>query len=751
MIETLSAGTLRRRALNSTAFAGAFLLAGTGAFAQTAAGSPPPAASAAQGPSQQGAQIQEIIVTAERRETTVQRTPATIEVVGAATLDRQRIVNFSDLNSVLNDTQIVPIGIATQVVIRGIGNNFVDPRADPAVATSVNGLFYARPLPLGFAFLDVARVENLEGPQGTLYGRGAAAGALNIITNQPVNKWAGSLEVSGGNLGENQVTAVINVPVADNLAIRAAYDRNRRDGYLDSYYDDVHSDTARLSARWTPTDKLTVYVESNYDHVGGHGNTPEPYPCAGSSPYSSFTPAACNALGPFNAKASLTGQIDSYVQSDLLHLDYDLGGATISSISGYVDTHQGNNLLANGSYFTNTESSTDHDYSEELRLAGHGSATHRGGFAWQVGTYLFDSDGHYYINTQAATNRPPTNTQIFSKIPQSSEAGYAQATYGLTDKLRLTGGVRYTHDNRGITASSSVFLPPTFTVAAPFVPVKAKSSDGKFTYKGGVEYDLAAGHLLYATVSTGYASSGVNGGNPSATLTPTVAPAAFKPETITAYEIGSKNRFFGGRLIVNGDFYYYQFHNYQYLFSSYVQGGTGQGLNIQDIASVKAYGAEANAQFALTSNDRLSGSVSWSHGTFGSIQFAGFTPPAKATLTTLPSGSPIPNDPHWSALLGYEHTFPIDQSTSLVFGVNSKISSKYLLVVASSLPADYQKAYTMTDISLALRLHEDKYEARLWVKNVENSLVNVYGEGLGFNLYGVAPPRTYGVTLSAKF
>lgn len=325
MQRNFSAVGFKRKHLVSSALLGVSLLAGTAAAqssAGTSAAALPPIA--AQAP---GSQIQDIVVTAERRETTVQRTPATIEVVGAATLERQRIVNFSDLNSVLNNTQIVPIGIATQVVIRGIGNNFVDPRADPSVATSVNGLFYSRPLPLGFAFLDVARVENLEGPQGTLYGRNAAAGALNIITNQPINKWTGSLQVSGGNLGENQVTAVLNVPVTDRLAIRGAYDRNRRDGFVDSYFDDINTDTGRISARWTPTDQLTIYAESNYEHIGGHGTSPEPYPCAGAIPFSTYTPAHCNALTLYRLPGQpiISGHLDSHVASDLVHIDYDLG------------------------------------------------------------------------------------------------------------------------------------------------------------------------------------------------------------------------------------------------------------------------------------------------------------------------------------------------------------------------------------------------------------------------------------------
>jgi iron complex outermembrane receptor protein len=721
------------------------LLAPVYAQAQSSSPAAPAPANAAG-----GTQLQEVIVTAERHETNLQRTPITVEVVGDATLQRQRILEFVDLNSVLTNTQIVPIGIATQVIIRGIGNNFVDPRADPSVATSINGLFYSRPLPIGFGFLDVSRVEVLEGPQGTLYGRNSAAGALNVITNQPVNKFEGLFQASGGNLGENDFTGVLNVPVGDRFAFRIAYDRDRRNGYISDYYDDIHSDTGRVSALWTPTEQLKVYLESNFVQVGGKGDATEPYPCAGSMPWTAYTPPACAALPPGGA-FSFNSRNRSFVGSDEIHVDYNLDWGTLTSITGFVGTHE-RVAEQNGSYFTNYETADNYDYSEELRLSGHDTASHQGGFAWQIGTYLFTSTGNYLFHTQiTGSNRPPTGTQAFNKIPQHSEAGYAQASYGLTDRLRLTAGIRYTSDYKRIDSSSSAYLPPTFTVPSPNVLGSASASNGKFTYKVGAEYDLAPRNLLYATVSTGLASAGVNGGSASAPLTALVAPAVFQPETITAYEVGSKNRFFDNRLQLNGAAYYYDFHNYQYLFPAYVQGGSVSGLQIQDAASVTAYGVEFSAEFAATRVDRFSGSLALTHATFGPLSYAAFAPPATAFAVNAPGGSELVNDPKWSALLGYEHTWRLNNGSSFTFGVNTKLSGRYLLVVNSTVPADYQNAYTMTDANIAYHWKNDRYELRGWVKNIENTPVNVYGEGATFNLYGIQPPRTYGGTITARF
>jgi iron complex outermembrane receptor protein len=705
--------------------------------------------------------LQEIVVTAERQESVVQRTPAAIAVVGAASLERQHVTQLTDLNSLLLDTQVVPVLTNIQTSIRGIGSNFVDPRADPAVATSVNGLFYDRALPIGFGFLDVARVEDLEGPQGTLYGRNAAAGALNIVTNQPSEQFGGFLNVGGGNLGANEVTAVVNLPLGDTFAIRLAYDRDRRDGYLGDYYDDLHSDTGRISARWTPTNRLTIYLESNYIQLGGHGGEVSSWPCGDSSPWSLFVPAGCELLGA-GGQIPATGTTHSYVDSDQIHVDYDFGPVVLTSISGYVGTHD-RDELPNGTLFDQTARTDSNDYSEELRLSGHGSASHQGGFAWQVGTYLFDSTGDYFANVAPYPAGSPlylgspiyiralTKTQTYSEIPQSSESGYAQGTYGLTDRLRVTGGVRFSHDFKGLDyqqySYASVLAPSESTVAAG----RASASGDNWSYKGGLEYDLAPGKLLYADVSTGYVAGGVNGGDSGAPLPANVTPAVFKPETITAYEVGSKNRFLDNRLQIDGDFYYYDFRNYQYLYASWVQGGGPvSDLQVQNAASVRDYGVELNGEFALTPDDRLSASVAWSHARFGALSFAAVSGITPVTISAAP-GSPVPNDPDWSGLLGYEHTFRLPRGDFFTLSANTKLSSKYLLVVGSVAPPDTQRGYTMTDVSLAYHWVGDKYELRLWAKNLEDAPVNIYGEAQGFYLYGIEPPRTYGATATVRF
>ena len=695
-----------------------------------------------------------MVVTAEKRQSTAQKTAASLDVISSDTLAKQNIVQIQDLNAVLPSVQLLPFVNAIQVAIRGVESDFIDPRADPAVAVSVNGLFFDRPLPTGFAFLDVSRVEDLNGPQGTLYGRNAVGGALNIVTNQPTDKFGGSVTAEGGNYSQNDFSGVLNVPLNDTLAVRVAYARDRRDGYIGDYYDDENSDTARASVRWRPTDKLTVYGEADYLHQGGHGAIQEAYPCNGAKPWSLTVPGTSNYIPGVTAPTGCTdfggGQIalggatDTYVNAYQGHVDYNFGWMTATSITGFVGTHQRFTDQPNATVGLNSTRSNNYDYSEELRFAGHDQANRAGGFAWQVGAFFFDSTGNFQQITRLAYDNPILKPFIgapavvtYSGLPQSSEAGFAQATYGVTDRFRVTGGIRYTSDHKG--------------VQQPGLD-KLQQTEEHVTYKAGVEYDLSRSNLLYANISTGYLAGGPNGGSARLPGAVNLAPVYFQPETIGAYEIGSKNRFFNNRLQLNGDFYYYNFHELQITQPATYNTLGQQALVVENGGGLTTYGLEFNGQLALTPVDHFSASLTLAHGTYGGATFAE-TPAGVPTTNMIPAGQKLINLPLVSALLGYDHTWNISAGQSLTASVNTKISSSYPLEFGVPIIAsfDTQSAYTMTDASLSYSFADNKYVIRTYVKNIENAPVNVYGENGGNHVYGILAPRTYGGSLTVNF
>jgi iron complex outermembrane recepter protein len=665
--------------------------------------------------------LTEIVVTAEKRPADLQHTPIAMSVVGTADLQSRHLDNLTDLNGVVPGVQIYPVLNSTQVSVRGLGSTFLDPRAQAGVASSLDGLYFAQPTSNGGGFFDIARIEVLKGPQGTLEGRNAAAGAISVITNRPnFDDFETSAAVTAGNYGLWSTEGMINMPVNEKLAFRAAFQTVDHDGYIGHVYDDAKDAYGRVEALWAPLDRLTVFNELNYNHAGGNGVAPEYHPFAGVSPWTLNSPVPGLSI-------STAGTQDNATWNDQLHVDYDWDFATLTSISGFV--HQQDEVLTpDGVYFNAQTVNNLKDWTQELRLASKAKADHAGGLQWLVGVYYLNEESFYHYTF-------PLGIIALPHLPATSESGFGQVSYGLTDALRLTAGVRYTGDKKKATYEDGTRRSVSFSDTS---------------YKAGAEWDVAPRSLLYADVATGYVPGGLNAGSPGQPTAPTQYPPTFGSETNTAYEIGSKNRFLANRLQLNADAYLYNFRNYQYQSIAYPNVGPFTP-GIVNIGSVKTYGTELDAIFLLTPRDQISVSSEWAHGEFNSISYPSlvFAPPF-APFVFAPHGKqPLINLPDAGAYLGYSHTWTINDRSSLEVRGNSHYSAPYPVVAGSPDPNDRQRSYWMSDATITFSY--DSWQVEAWVKNIENNAINVYGEGPGLYLYQILPPRTFGLTVRARF
>jgi iron complex outermembrane receptor protein len=665
-------------------------------------------------------ELTEIVVTAEKRPADLEHTPIAMSVVGTEDLQSRHLNNLTDLNGVVPGVQIYPVLNSTQVSIRGLGSTFLDPRAQAGVASSLDGLYFAQPTSNGGGFFDVARIEVLKGPQGTLEGRNAAAGAISVITNRPdVRNFETSAAVTSGNYGLWTTEGMVNIPVNDRLAFRAAFQTVDHDGYVGHVYNDAKNVYGRVEALWTPMDRLTIFNELNYNHAGGYGVAPEYHPFAGISPWTLDSPIPGLSI-------STAGTQDNATWNDQLHADYDWDFATLTSISGFV--HQQDEVLTpDGIYFNAQTVNNLKDWTQELRLASTTKADHAGGLQWLVGVYYLNEVSFYHYIF-------PLGIIALPHLPATSVSGFGQISYGLTDALRLTAGVRYTEDKKKATYDDGT---------------RRSSSFSNTSYKAGAEWDIAPQSLLYADVATGYVPGGLNAGNPVQPTAPTQYAPTFDSETNTAYEFGSKNRFLANRLQLNADVYLYNFRNYQYQSIAYPNTGPFTP-GIVNIGSVKTYGTELDAIFLLTPSDRISVSSEWAHGEFNSISYPTlfFAPPFTAFVFAPQGKQPLINLPDAGVYLGYSHTWTINDRSSLEIRGNSHYSAAYRVVAGSADPSDRQRSFWMSDATITFS--HDKWQVEAWVKNIENNAVNVYGEGPGLYLYQIQPPRTFGLTVRAR-
>ncbi|MGI4747596.1 MAG: TonB-dependent receptor [Janthinobacterium lividum] len=565
-------------------------------------------------------QIEEVTVTSEKRRTNLQKTPTAITSITARTLDQQNITSLLDLDSKLPGIVIASTSNnPPNITIRGAGfQGTQNASSQPGVSINENGVYIASPYAFSSDFLDLAQIDVLRGPQGTVFGQNSDGGAINLTTIQPkLGSYTGDGDVSYGSYNYIRSRAAVNIPIGNTFAIRFAAQQEQHDGwgyatnvpgYAKYPLSDEDSTTFRVNALWQPTDRFSVNVWGELYQNSSDGQEyksiydPNPDPRVVTQDY--------------------PGRND--VRSDIVaaQLAYRFDQATLKSISSWQFTKvwqpedvdkldYADAIEQYGVHDIAPDiSRTNQAFTQEVDLASNGR--HR--LDWVVGAFLLHQQANegfveYQTTSPTATllsTLSPTPAQINSMFAngldfetrdtqiRNSLSGYAQGTLHITSKLRLTGGVRLTRD--GHSAEVSTYFAPAVHLGASTRPV---------TGKAALEYDLMPGKTVYVSWSSGVKPGGTNL-NPTATVIPTV----FKQEEVKAVEVGSKNLFFGNRLRFNLSAYYNEFSNYQIESEDPVpyQGG------ITNIAKLHVYGVEGEGSAVLPYGFRVDGNFSVADG-----------------------------------------------------------------------------------------------------------------------------------------
>jgi iron complex outermembrane receptor protein len=647
----------------------------------------------------------EIIVTANKRSESVQKAPAAITALTGDALAELGIQSAVDLTKIVPSAEIVEAPAVSQAFIRGVGSNIDNPYVDPGVAINLNGIVTPR-YATSAAFFDVARVEVLPGPQGTLYGGSAAGGVINVIAVQPAHNFDGEGTIEAGNYGMAHAFVAQNFAVGDYLSLRAALDFERHDGYQSRDIDSERAKTSgRISALWTPSDAFTSYVfGSFFDNLG------KPQATVNSPLLNPSNPWSLPTNGPIVGNPVDANYVDGSFKNYIVggRFDYNFGGATLSYIPGavIVDVHE----TSYAADFPIILIDQEHQYSNELRLSNSEAATNN----WLLGLYQSQnrSDfGFFFFGVPTLLVPEQTNKDY---------AVFAQDVYRVTDWLRVTAGARFSYDSKDL--SDAIGAAGLF------------SADHSWThsdYKLGVDADLASNVLGYAAVQTGYLPGGYTPLPNSPTFNNNV-----DPEKLLSYTVGVKSRFLNDRLTLNDEGYYYVYKNYQVVAISLVTGFQ----TVYNAPRSIIYGDQVNAVYRLTNHDTINVGVNFMSAHFTELNVGG------EDL----DGYQLANAPVMSGTGGYEHRTDLSDGSDVSFRVQSHVQSGYWGVYDH--PAGTrQSAYTKTDLTLTYTRPNKGWSAGLWVKNVENTAVfqaAAAGGQPGPASSYIAPPRTFGVTLS---
>jgi len=734
--------------------------------------------------------LEEVIVTAQKRDESQQEVPIAMNAFSAEDVKNRQIASVADLAVTVPSLRIGEAIGAQQISLRGVGYGLFSGAGENAVAVHVDGIYLANPGSVQLLQHDVAGVEVLRGPQGTLWGRNATGGVINFITPSPSDEFGGSLKVGAGNYGAVSASGNVNIPISDVLSVRGSIDYLDRDGYLENRHTGndiagVEKISGRVAIRFTPSDQFQADLKifSGEEDWGG------PYFSATgdsllASPFGALNPQFDD--DPRKLYANIDPLQESSLHGASLRLQYDFGSnISLVSLTGFVD-YQRELLYDNdGSSLNMTivgRDINDKTISQEFNLSGD-----HGDLNWLVGAYYLKQDADVFSDA-------PLNdfvymsglTQLLFDFEEEveSEAVFFDVTYAFTEQLSVYGGLRALWEDREGTFSQTLIadlgaLPflafqqagpganpadfgltmgdlvdvgtngfgnyltgiPVALPACSSPVVENKSDVSKTTGRLGVKYQFNDSVMGYAQFSTGYKSGG---------FASSACDDPFKPENLDAYEIGFKSEMAGGRVRINGAVYYYDYSDLQ------VEQGLGTSIVVEN-ADAEIKGLDLDVLFVATDQLLLSAAVALIDSEY--TKFVNIDSIDHPTLLQDVSGNPLLRAPEWSFVAGAQYDMPLADGANLILRTDLLFSDSYQTREFNN-PADKQPSYHNVNAIASYTSASETWAFSMWVKNLtdEEVLQNSVEVStlVGTGAYGVRGttynlPRMFGADIEFRF
>jgi len=726
-----------------------------------------------------------IIVTARHREESLQDVPASVSVVSGSLLSAS---NTTDLENIakfvpsLSFQNINPRG--TNLNIRGLGNNIgvASDGLDPGVGVYIDEVYYNRPGTTAFDLMDIESIEVLSGPQGTLHGKNTTAGAIKVTTARPRFVPEVIAEVSAGNIGFMQAKAVVNVPLIDDrLAMRISGIVTSRDGITKNTVtrDDKNNINAQLirgQLLFTPTDTLSLRLIGDYGYQNER--------CCALVISDIVSPANGKDFRALSALFGYDPVVDPFARSNDSNrpavIKNESGGV---SLQADLETSVGVLTSISAWRFWNYTPSNDIDqtpvdvfvrgdnadrqdqFSQELRLASFGG----GPIEYVAGLYFFDETIDAKITAEfgdaamAYLISPAfpsiivdgVVTDVTNRYRTTSLAAFGQLTWNISDRLSLTGGLRYSYDNkRGSYEAEASGGVPLVGPLAPFQAFRdafAPTASFSLQYKpkklagsANISYKLSEDVLLYANYARGNRSGGLNLVN----LAPGISPIV-KSETVDSFEIGFKSSLLDNRATINAAAYIQNDKNYQ----ATVVDPSGRVTYLSNVPKVRGKGAELSVAARPSDNLSLYASAAYADVKYASFP-AGQCPLEQSNLPSCDlSGLQLPGVPKWAFSLGGEARQDVsvfDQEAQAYLAIDFSYRT------SMNTTPQLSKYTVVPDLSLmnariGIRAQNKRIDAYLFAKNIFNKdyfSTLIAGAGNTGVIFGkVGDPRTYGLTV----
>ena len=699
-----AAGALRRGSKLAV-----LALSSAPAYGQTPSALLPPAEAGGQ-----PGRLEEILVTAQRRSEPLQDVPVAVSSLSASALEQQGVTGVQNLAQAVPNLSFVTTVNLASPFIRGVGSRLFDPTSESPVAIYVDDVYYASPQANLFSFAGIKQIDVLAGPQGTLFGRNATGGVIQIQTLDPTSKTSIDASATYGSYQYTGASAYVAGGVFNNLATSLSFlYENQGKGYGTNIFNGSKVnkraiDNISFRNKWVLDLPSSTLIRLSADYSRVRYNT---------AFQKSFSNDPVNYPGEYNSNADLDSLFQTRSGGLSLKIDQDFGVLSLTSVSAYRESHSRNFLDQDVSPVAALNFFYDQkfrNYSQELRFQNAPGS----GIEWVLGGYYYNAKGGYdplVINNSIAIRYDDQQTE--------SLAVFGQATVELLSGLKLTGGARYTTEDQ------------KFTLPAANVRLKQRFEEP--TFRAAIDYKIAPHILAYVSYNTGFKSGGYN----------LLAPGnIFRPEKLRSWEAGFKSQLFDNSLRLNVAAFSYRYSDQQVSISA--PGGS----RISNAGTSDVKGLETTVDWVPTDRLNISGGFAWTDSEY--IRYPSFQ---AYNDQGIPIGGPASqagnrmiNTPEFSGNLSARYSLStkigqIDIATGL------QHNGGFYWDPANRVKED---AYTIVNASLAWMARDQRVGVKLFAKNLLGERYYML-RAIGAAPLGVhqsqAAPREFGVTLSYHY
>lgn len=747
--------------------------------------------------------LEEIVVTADRRERDVQTVPISVNAFSATAIEKMRIQDFGDLAIAIPGFSINNFSKSRlNPSLRGGSSSLTAAGAEGAVGLFIDDQYFGGPGDFEIDLFDVERIEVLRGPQGTLFGRNTTGGSINVITKKPTEENEGKLEITYGNYNLVQIKGLVNGRISDNLFGLITFASTSRDGtsfnsFTGNYVDNVNKSSIRGKLLWIPADDLEVTLSASFSKHDETGIARD-----GLFLDQPVTQTDLVAIGfvPDDDPRVVQMHTDGRYQSEQvtvgLRIQKDFSNGQLLSITSFRDlsTNEAKGSLAGApvALFSFGEPREATTISQEFRFISDFDSP----LNFVGGLFFYHADEARIINVttnwdentvggsfQAITFCPtqtsadfdnytispscfgsdpltignvtrtldslydPNDFRVFENVKTTSYAIFAEATYDVTDRLSLIAGGRWTYDKKSLVGGSDGD-PDFFWNPQPGLRVAASANWDEVTWRFGATFNASDDMMFYATASKGFRA----GAFEVSQSDPALSDKPVNPETVISYEGGMKSRWANDRIQFNITYFNAKYSNLQFFVN------TGAASITTNAGNATVNGIEADLYVAIT--PELTARFQWSHQNGSS---SGIPADAEIAEGTPPQGT-VPN----TYIVGLDYEKVLDNGNVFSLGINFTKKERYGLEF-NDVPQFQSEVRSLINARLGYQFGDGQWDLAIWAKNITNENIVIYGQDFWFTFYDTASylanpdvidntaqpryadPATYGISLSYNF